>query len=172
MTIEFLLDEPGLQPHHFPYIKNLGTLGIEATLRVVDPVQYRKRVDDFDYDIVVDRFSFSSTPGDSLRTYFTSQAAAIKGSQNHAGIADPVVDALVDTIIAAKTRDELTTPAGRSTASSAPGGIGFRTGTKRRTGSPIGTCSIVPPPNRAMPAAFRETWWYDKDKAAKLEQKG
>ncbi|HEY0224497.1 MAG TPA: extracellular solute-binding protein, partial [Pseudolabrys sp.] len=88
IAFEFLLDEPGLQPHHFPYIKNLGTLGIDATMRVVDPVQYRKRIDDFDFDITVDRFSFSSTPGDSLRTYFTSQSAAIKGSQNHAGIAD------------------------------------------------------------------------------------
>ncbi len=41
--IEFLLDEPALQPHHAPYIKNLGTLGIEASSRLVDPVQYRAR---------------------------------------------------------------------------------------------------------------------------------
>ena len=34
------------------------------------------RVDEFDFDITVERFSFSSTPGDSLRTYFSSQAAA------------------------------------------------------------------------------------------------
>ena len=78
-------------------------------MRIVDPVQYRARVDDFDFDITVERFSFSATPGDSLRTYFSSQAAATKGSQNLAGIADPAVDALVDAIIAAKTRDELTT---------------------------------------------------------------
>jgi microcin C transport system substrate-binding protein len=109
VTIEFLLDESALQQHHFPFIKNLGTLGIDASLRIVDPVQYRKRVDDFDFDITVDRLSFPSTPGDSLRTYFSSQAAAIKGSQNHAGVADPVVDKLIDVIIAAKTRDELIT---------------------------------------------------------------
>jgi len=109
ITIEFLLDEPTFTPHHLPYIKNLGTLGITATLRVVDPVQYRARVDNFDFDITVERFSFSATPGDSLRTYFSSQAAATKGSQNLAGIADPAVDALVDIIIAAKTRPELTT---------------------------------------------------------------
>ncbi|HEY6834669.1 MAG TPA: extracellular solute-binding protein [Pseudolabrys sp.] len=109
ISIEFLLDEPGLQPHHFPYFKNLATLGIDATLRIVDPVQYRKRVDDFDFDITVDRFGFSSTPGDSLRTYFTSQAAKTVGSQNHAGISDPAVDALVEIIIAAKTREDLTT---------------------------------------------------------------
>ena len=109
IAIEFLIDEPSFTPHHLPFIKNLGTLGIDASLRIVDPVQYRARVDGFDFDITVERFSFSSTPGDSLRTYFTSQAAATKGSQNRAGIADPAVDALVDIIIAAKTREELTT---------------------------------------------------------------
>ena len=72
-------------------------LGIDATLRIVDPVQYRKRVDDFDFDLAVERMSFSSTPGNSLRTYFSSRAAATKGSQNLAGIADPAIDALVDT---------------------------------------------------------------------------
>ena len=108
IVIEFLIDEPTFQPHHLPYIKNLGVLGIDATLRIVDPVQYRARVDGFDFDITVERFSFSSTPGDSLRTFFSSQAAATKGSQNRAGIADPAVDALIDIIIAAKTRAELT----------------------------------------------------------------
>ena len=53
VTIEFLIDEPTFQPHHMPFIKNLATLGIEATLRIVDPVQFRKRVDEFDFDITV-----------------------------------------------------------------------------------------------------------------------
>ena len=55
------------------------------------------------------RFGFSTTPGDSLRSYFSSQAAAIKGSQNLGGIADPAIDALIEKIIAAETRAELTT---------------------------------------------------------------
>ncbi len=101
ITIEFLIDEPTFEPHHMPFIKNLATLGIDATLRIVDPVQYRARRDGFDFDITIDRFSFSSTPGDSLRSFFSSQAAALKGSNNLAGIADPVVDALIDAIIAA-----------------------------------------------------------------------
>ncbi|MGN6285893.1 MAG: extracellular solute-binding protein [Afipia sp.] len=105
--IEFLNYEPSFQPHHAPYIKNLATLGISATLRIVDPVQYRARIDDFDFDIAIERFTMSSTPGDGLRTFFSSQAAAIKGSQNLAGIADPVLDALIETIIAAGSRDQL-----------------------------------------------------------------
>jgi microcin C transport system substrate-binding protein len=103
-TVEFLLEDPVSTRHHVSFIKNLGVLGIEANLRIVDPVQYRKRVDDFDFDIVVQRFGFSNTPGDSLRTFFTSRAAGTRGSQNVGGIADPVIDALVEAVIAADNR--------------------------------------------------------------------
>jgi microcin C transport system substrate-binding protein len=106
-TVEFLIDDPVSMPHHNAFIKNLAILGIEASVRVVDPVQYRKRVDDFDFDIVVQRFGFAGTPGDSLRTFFTSRAAAMKGSQNVGGISDPVVDALVEKVIAADSRPAL-----------------------------------------------------------------
>src|SRR6266480_3550652 len=107
ISVEFLLDEPSFQPHHMPFIKNLATLGIEANLRIVDPVQYRKRVDDFDFDLTIQRFAFSSTPGDSLRSYFSSQAAAMRGSQNLAGISDPVIDVLIEKIISADSRASL-----------------------------------------------------------------
>ncbi len=86
--IEFLEAEPSIQPHHAPYIKNLATLGIEASLRLVDPVQYRARVDDFDFDMTIKRFSMSATPGDGMRPFFSSQAAKTKGSQNLSGIAN------------------------------------------------------------------------------------
>ena len=106
-TVEFLLDNPVSTRHHISFIKNLGILGIDANLRIVDPVQYRKRVDDSDFDIVVQRFGFSNTPGDSLRTFFTSHAASMRGSQNIGGIADPVIDALVDRVISADSRAAL-----------------------------------------------------------------
>jgi microcin C transport system substrate-binding protein len=171
-TIEFLGDEPTFQPHHLPYIKNLGTLGIDATLRLVDPVQYRSRVDDFDFDLTVERFSFSATPGDSLRTFFSSQAAATKGTQNLAGIADPAVDTLVDIIIAAKTRDELTT------ACKALDRV-IRSGRYwiphwYKASHWIAYWDVFGHP-ASKPRYFRgipETWWSDRDKAAKLGQKG
>src|SRR6185312_6993364 len=108
LTLEFLLDEPSFQPHHMPYIKNLATLGIDATLRLIDPVQMQQRLKDFDFDLTIQRFGFSATPSDSLRAYFSSQAAALKGSQNLAGIADPAIDAMIDHVIAARSRAELT----------------------------------------------------------------
>ena len=103
-AVEFLIDDRVSLPHHNAFIKNLSILGIEAKVRLVDAVQYRNRVDDFDFDIVVQRFGFTTTPGDTLRTFFTSPAAAMKGSMNVAGIADPVIDALVERVIAADSR--------------------------------------------------------------------
>jgi microcin C transport system substrate-binding protein len=172
ITIEFLIDEPTFKPHHLPFIQNLAILGIDASLRIVDPVQYRARVDSFDFDITVERFSFSSTPGDSLRTYFTSQAAATKGSQNLAGIADPAIDALIDIIIAAKTREDLVT------ACRALDRV-FRAGRYwiphwYKASHRIAYWDVFGFP-AAQPRYFRgipETWWYDADKATKLNRKG
>ena len=108
-TIEFLLDEQSFLPHHASLIKNLGLLGVDASPRLVDAVQYRARVEDFDFDVTTERLSMSATPGDSLRPYFTSQAAATKGSYNLAGVASPAIDALVEKAIGAQSRAELTT---------------------------------------------------------------
>jgi microcin C transport system substrate-binding protein len=170
IVIEFLLDEPGLQPHHFPYFKNLATLGIEATLRLVDPVQYRKRVDDFDFDVTMQRFSFSSTPGDSLRPSFSSQAAAIKGSQNIAGIADPAIDAMIEHIVNARTREELTF------ACRAFDRI-FRAGRYwipqwYKASHWIAYWDVFGRPER-QPHYFRgipDTWWAAPDRAKQIEQ--
>jgi len=134
-TLEFLLDEPSFQPHHAPYIKNLGVLGIDASLRVVDPVQYRARRDDFDFDVAIERFTMASTPGEALRTFFSSQAAAIKGSNNLSGVADPVLDALIEKIIAWLAM--------RSTGFSARAATGCRNGTATIIPSPIGMCSAI-----------------------------
>jgi microcin C transport system substrate-binding protein len=172
IIIEFLIDEPTFQPHHLPFIKNLGVLGIDATLRIVDPVQYRARVDGFDFDITVERFSFSSTPGDSLRTFFSSQAAATKGSQNRAGIADPAVDALVDIIIAAKTRAELTAACKALDRVIRAGRYWIPHWYKASHW--IAYWDVFDHPAN-KPRYFRgipETWWYDRDKSTKVEQKG
>ena len=67
LTVEFLVFERVSEPHHALYIKNLGALGIDATTRLVDPVQYRGRIQDFDYDITMNRMVFSLTPSDASR---------------------------------------------------------------------------------------------------------
>jgi microcin C transport system substrate-binding protein len=172
ISVEFLLDEPSFQPHHMTFIKNLGVIGIEANLRMVDPVQYRKRVDDFDFDIVTQRFSFSSTPGDSLRTFFSAQAAAIKGSQNLAGISDPVIDVLIEKIVAADNRPSLVTACkvlDRVIRSGRYWIPHWYKGTHWLAyWDMFGRPATKPRYARGIP----ETWWYDREKAAKLEQRG
>jgi microcin C transport system substrate-binding protein len=170
--IEFLADEPSLQPHHAPYIKNLGTLGIEASLRVVDPVQYRARVEDFDFDMTIERFSMSATPGDGMRPFFSSQAVATKGSYNLAGISSPAIDALLEKIIGADNRTDLTV------ACRAFDRV-FRAGRYwvpqwYRTSHPIAYWDLFGHPDKqphyAQGVGAPENWWSDAGKAAKAEQ--
>ena len=173
--IEFLYEEPSLNPHHAPYIKNLGTLGIEASPRVVDAVQYRARVEDFDFDMTIQRFSMSATPGDAMRPYFSSQSAKTKGSYNLAGIESPAIDALIEKIIAAETREELTT------ACRAFDRI-FRAGRYwvpqwYNTSHRLAYWDVFEHPSKFPryqmdPSGVGERilWWHDAAKAAKLEQ--
>ena len=107
LTIEFLDFSSALQPHTMPFIQNLGKLGIQANMRIVDAAQYKSRTDAFDFDVVTQAMGGSTTPGADLRVVYTSAAAAQNGSRNLAGVADPVVDALVETIATAKSRPEL-----------------------------------------------------------------
>jgi microcin C transport system substrate-binding protein len=168
MTIEFLLDEPSFQPHHAVFIKNLALVGIDATTRLVDPVQYRKRIDDFDFDLVVQRFGFSNTPGDSLRSFFSSQAAALKGSQNLAGMADPVIDALIERIIAAQDRPSLVTACKVLDRVIRAGQYWiphwYKASHWIAYWDMFGRPATKPRYARAIP----ETWWFGRDKAAKI----
>jgi len=172
ITIEFLLDEQSFEPHHAPFVKNLATLGIDATVRLVDPVQYQTRRNGFDFDITVDRFSFSATPGDSLRSFFSSQAAALKGSNNLAGIADPAVDALIDAIVAADTRPALTTACRALDRVVRTGRYWIPQWYKASHWIAYWDVFGHPP---AQPRYFRgipDTWWHDPDKAAKSQRAG
>jgi microcin C transport system substrate-binding protein len=172
ITIEFLLDEPTFEPHHMALIKNLGTLGIDATIRLVDPVQYRARRDGFDFDLTVDRFGFSATPGDSLRSYFSSQAAGLKGSNNLAGIADPAVDALIDTIIAADTRAALTTACRALDRVIRAGRYWIPQWYKASHWIAYWDVFGRPPAQPRYSRGIPDTWWYDAAKAAKLPRAG
>jgi microcin C transport system substrate-binding protein len=172
INIEFLIDEPTFQPHHMPFVKNLGTLGIEANVRVVDPVQYRARVDDFDFDITVQRFGFSTTPGDSLRSYFSSQAAALKGSQNLAGIADPAIDAMIEKIIAADTRHDMVFACRALDRLIRAGRYWIPHWYKASHWVAYWDMFSRPATKPRYSRGVLETWWYDRDKAAKLERAG
>ena len=110
-TVEILDDDPTFMPHALAYIRNLKFLGIDANFRMVDAAQFNARQNSFDYDLIPRRWALSSTPGESLQQFFGSRAAATPGSNNLSGVSDPIVDALIEHVIAAATREELNTAA-------------------------------------------------------------
>ncbi len=107
LSIEFLVFAPTSERIVIPYIKNLQRLGINATVRRVDPAQYQERSKKFDFDIISQRFTLNVTPGVELRNYWSSRAARTPGTFNLSGIASPVVDALIEKVIAARSRQEM-----------------------------------------------------------------
>lgn len=110
-TLEFLTDTPTFERVLQPFIKNLALLGIEAKIRLVDAAQFEERLKDFDFDIITRRFSMRTTPGVELRAFMGSEVAAQEGSRNLAGISNPAIDALIDKVTEATSRDDLTTAA-------------------------------------------------------------
>ncbi|RTL88023.1 MAG: ABC transporter substrate-binding protein [Hyphomicrobiales bacterium] len=109
LEFEFLDNSNVFERHTQPFIKNLKLLGVTARIRIVDAAQYKKRLEDFDFDVVHDVMMMAWNPGEELRAYFSSQTANVNGSRNLAGISHPAVDALVDKALQANSREELVT---------------------------------------------------------------
>lgn len=106
LTIEFLLYEPSFQRVINPYIRSLERIGVQATIRNVDISAYENRMRSFDYDLILRRFSQPLTPGVEQRNYWSSQAADVIGGFNFSGIRDPAVDALVEKLVGAQSRND------------------------------------------------------------------
>jgi microcin C transport system substrate-binding protein len=109
MSFEFLLPQgqTAFERIITPLIQSLERLGISARIRPVDVAQYQNRVDDFDFDIVLTTFGQSESPGNEQRDYWSSAKADQKASRNLAGIKDPVIDELIELLIAAPDREAL-----------------------------------------------------------------
>ncbi|MCP1615522.1 microcin C transport system substrate-binding protein [Pseudomonas sp. SLBN-26] len=106
LRFEILLVNPNLERILQPYAENLAGIGIDVTLRTVDRAQYKQRLDHFDYDMILMTLPQSLSPGLEQSLYFHSSQVGVKGSKNYAGVADPVVDALLERLLGARTRDE------------------------------------------------------------------
>lgn len=106
-TFEILLlsggDDEGPAIHLQDRLKELG---ITAEIRVVDGALYRSLIRQFDYDMMVWRYGVSLSPGNEQRQYWGSEHRAIEGSRNYAGVADPAVDAMIEALLAAGSREE------------------------------------------------------------------
>ncbi len=107
LTAEFLLDSPEFERIVLPYVQNLQKLGIKASVRMVDSAQYKRREDGHDYDIIMDTFGQSNSPGNEQREFWGSASADRDGSRNTAGIKNPAIDKLIDKIVFSTDRADL-----------------------------------------------------------------
>ncbi len=169
---EFLANSPAFKRWINPMILNLKKLGIEASLRIADSAQYQKRMDTFDFDMTITVFGQSMSPGNEQRGYWGSEKADVEGSRNIIGIKNEVVDKLVDLLIAAPDRNELIY---RTRALDRillwnhyliPNWYinSFRVAYWNKFGKP----AISP----KYDLGVTDLWWFDKDKAEALKNKG
>ena len=108
-NVELLIAQPSMERIALPFKKNLEQMGINLNIRTVDTSQYIQRLRDFDYDMIVVGYGQSASPGNEQTDFWGSAAADTKGSRNYMGIKSPVVDAMIEQVINAHSREELTT---------------------------------------------------------------
>ncbi|HVR68168.1 MAG TPA: extracellular solute-binding protein [Verrucomicrobiae bacterium] len=107
LEFEFLLVDALFERITQPIIQNLERLGIKAKMRTVDPAQFQNRVQEFDFDVIQTGFGQSESPGNEQRDFWGSASADVQASRNTIGVKDPVIDELIELIIAAETRESL-----------------------------------------------------------------
>lgn len=163
------MSSPTLEKIALTYAKSLQRLGVEMRVRVVDSSQYEKRLEDFDFDMVVGGWAQSRTPGNEQYDYWGSRTANVPGSRNLAGIENPVIDALISRIVASESRES------QVTATRAMDRVllwnhyvipqyynpDYWVAYWDKFSHP----EVVPEDSIGV-----ETWWVDPDKAAKLRQ--
>ena len=170
LTIEFLIFSPTFERSHrpvYPQPRNARHRRIDPQGRSI-PVQQRMK--SFKFDITTRALHVEPDAGPGIAQSFGSAAAGANGSSNIAGISSPAIDALVDKVLAAGTREELRTAAHALDRVFALDITGCRSGTRRlashRFLEQVLKAGTKPPYDRGV----IETWWYDADKAARLEQ--
>ena len=135
----------------------------------MDPSQYQSRLKTFDFDILTQRFALNLTPGIELRNFWGSRAAKLSGSFNLSGISDPVIDALIEKVIAAKSRKELATTARALDRVLRAGHYWVPHWYKAAHHLAFWDKFARPKTKPLYDRGVIETWWYDADKAAKLK---
>ena len=108
-AFEFLIVSPSVEKIALAFQKTLEVLGITMSVRTVDSSQYQARMLNYDFDMIKASWNVSLSPGNEQQFYWGSEVGKKDGSKNYAGVNSPVVDSLIENLIGAKTREELTT---------------------------------------------------------------
>lgn len=109
LEFQVLLAQKGFERIMAPFAANLAKLGIKASYRTVDTALYQRREETRDFDMLVESFGQSQSPGNEQFNMWHSSVADKEGSGNYIGIKDPVVDAMIEKVIYAPNRAALVT---------------------------------------------------------------
>ena len=109
LEFEVMLAQKGFERILAPFARNLAKIGIRVNYRTVDVALYQRRTDTFDFDMIVQSYGQSQSPGNELVNLWHSSSADQEGSNNVMGLKDPVVDALIEKVIYAPDRKRLIT---------------------------------------------------------------
>lgn len=168
LALEMLLVQPEFERITQPFKRNLARLGITLNIRILDAAQYVERLRQFDYDLTVGGFPASSSPGNELWSFWGSAAASTPGSRNLTGLQSAAADALIGRITGAKDREELVTAVRaldrilRAEWLVVPH---YHTPVYR-----IAAWNrFSHPPRPPRYGDGLDAWWFDADKAAKLD---
>jgi microcin C transport system substrate-binding protein len=110
-SFEILLAQPAFERVALPYVQWLSRLGIEARVRTVDPAQFERLADSYDFDMIVVTIPESESPGNEQSGYWTCDSARQEGGENLMGVCSPVVDDLVHQILTTQDHAQLVTAA-------------------------------------------------------------
>ena len=171
-TIEFLSYETSMQSHEQALQRNLETLGIQPKTRIVDAAQYQARLNDFDFDITSRALGGSTTPGEGLDNIYGSEGATRKGSRNIAGISDPAVDALIEVIAKADSREALNVACRALDRILRAGYYWIPMWYKATDWVAYWDEYSRPTTSPRHGSGAPATWWYDADKAKRIGRAG
>ena len=168
MRFEILISTPTFERIMLPLVRNLKRIGIDARIRLVDQSQYINRLRNFDFDMAMLVWPQSDSPGNEQRDFWSSAAAKAPGSSNHLGVNDPVVDELIESVIAAPDRENLVA---RTRALDRVLLWGFYVIPAWYSSSDrvLYWNKFSYPEASPMRGVLVDTWWFDEVKAATLD---
>ena len=171
LDVAFLESSPAFDRVINPYVENLKRLGVNAKLDRVDPAQETERTRSGDWDIVTHSFAMSLEPGTELKQWFGSETAE-DSSRNLMALADPAVDSLIDTVVAAQTLDDM--HAATRALDRVLRSRGFWVPQWFKAVYTVAYYDQFEHPAELPPYALGELdfWWFNADKAAELKASG
>lgn len=172
LSVGIMNDSPSFERIINPYIENLIKLGVDASLISVDNAQATEREKNYDFDITTRRYVMSLTPGLELRAIFSSKTARVPESQNVMGLENAAIDALLNHVEAAQTRESLNVAV--SALDRALRSLHIWVPQWHNSFHNIAYQDVFSRPDNLPPFSMgvMDFWWYDEAKAARLKAAG